>query len=506
MKEMGIDKAALGIRYLIKYGNRPNSAYFSIIKDCIPEIKLWSLLTLFQNNIDDLWQNVPDFIFEDIFLMRKIDTDKGVLDYGRGYFSKSPLSYREQFKRIRDKLAHNHFSYQDGMIYLEDNCDTYFDITWLEQLVLCTISNVKNDFRKGMSDVTTLSFIPKTEIETADFKKCVENGWLFLCKVTLLTNNKSSITELFKCNIPPERCTFDLIFNSIKQQLLTSYSCTSLNEIIQKIMNNYHHLVELELIPFQYESYYDLLEDETFNQFSLQGQLKYYINRLKLEDVYCGNSIILMNLFDILDASLKDIYDPEKMLILRDAVPFLLKVYACILSSFYANRDYDVRLKEEIVEQFGMDVHFVHAKRVYKEYIKVIKRAYEEACCYGGGREWKLRLVNLLQQYTVLLDEALGNEVSKRLFWNIRTAIIHNQIEFSQSQVRLYITGSNLHLKRFSKKKSEWVFKDFKNDNVIWELIMDQEQFLVMLDYLFIREGVPIQINISKYVRRKNKE
>ena len=59
MKEQGISKAALGLRYLIKYANHPNEAYFEVIKTCEAEIKLWSLITLFSNNMDDLWENVP---------------------------------------------------------------------------------------------------------------------------------------------------------------------------------------------------------------------------------------------------------------------------------------------------------------------------------------------------------------------------------------------------------------------------------------------------------------
>ena len=509
MSEMGIEKAVLGIRYLIKYANKPNQAYFSVIPDCVSEVKFWCLLTIFNNHLDDLWKNVPDFLYEDIFLMKKFETNRGFLDYGRGYFSNSSLTYREQFKNIRDNLAHHMFTYQEGMIYLNDGYKTHFDIKWLEQLVLTTILNDKNEFRKGMSDITTISFIPKAELETADFKKCFDNHWIFLCKVTLLTSNKNSMAKCFSyTNLPVEHFTFNLVYGAVKHLLfLQNFRCFSgsFEKLFQSIEHYFGGFVKLESLPFEQKDVEHLLEDEDFQKLSLQGQLKYYINHLKLKDPYYQNAIILLNLFDILDASTHDIYDPEKMIILKDAFPFLLKVYACILSSLYANQDYEVRLKEEIIEQFEIDVHFVHAKKVYKEYVKAITKCYEEVCYYGGGKEYQNRIFFLLQQYISLLDEALQDDASQRLFWNIRNAIIHNQIEFSDNQVRLYITGSDLHLKHFSNKKKEWVFKDFKNNDVIWEMIMDQDKFLALIDNLFLRKGVPVSINISKYVRKKNK-
>ena len=82
MKEQGISKATLGLRYLIKYAHHPNEVYFEVIKNCEEEIKLWSLMTLFSNNMDDLWEGVPEFIFHDIFTMQKLETLKGVLEYG----------------------------------------------------------------------------------------------------------------------------------------------------------------------------------------------------------------------------------------------------------------------------------------------------------------------------------------------------------------------------------------------------------------------------------------
>ena len=60
-----------------------------------------------------------------------------------------------------------------------------------------------------------------------------------------------------------------------------------------------------------------------------------------------------------------------------------------------------------------MDMHFVHAKNIYSDYLKQIKRSYEEVCTYHGSREDRLRLLELVRQYTKLLDEVYNDEVNK---------------------------------------------------------------------------------------------
>jgi len=92
----------------------------------------------------------------------------------------------------------------------------------------------------------------------------------------------------------------------------------------------------------------------------------------------------------------------------------------------------------------------------------------------------------------------------KDIFWNIRNAITHNQIEFSEDFVRLYITGQNLNLRKFSKKSKTWIEKEFVNNNPIWEMIMSKKDFLSLLDDLYESLGIEVQVNISKYCKRSS--
>ena len=510
MKEQGISKATLGLRYLIKYAHHPNEVYFEVIKNCEEEIKLWSLMTLFSNNMDDLWEGVPEFIFHDIFTMQKLETLKGVLEYGRGYYSNSNLSFKEQFKIIRDKLAHGSFTYQDGIIYIEDGFNTSFDLLWLEKLVLSTIANTKNDFKKGMNDIAIFSLM--LDGKNNDFEELWNSNCIYLYRVTLLTSNKAALADYFKeVKMEQERFTFDLLFNDVKYKLGT-YRLNShlffanptlyLQKIFREIEHYFGGFVKLELVS---KKQVDIFIPG-FENLSLNGKLQYLINKLKLLDSYSYNSILVMNLFEILDDAKKGIYNPERLFILRDAENFFLKVYANILfSGIYEKKDSDLELKEYLYDNFQFETHFVYAKNIYKDYIKAIKRCYDEVCNYNGPKEYKTYLLNLINHYTNMLEDAIENRHDKNMFWNMRNAITHNQIEFNGETVRIYVTGRDIPLKHFNSKKKEWVTKEFKNNRVIWEMIIKKEEFLRLIDQLYKLANIPTSINIAKYVKRKNK-
>ena len=216
------------------------------------------------------------------------------------------------------------------------------------------------------------------------------------------------------------------------------------------------------------------------------------------------NSIITHNILDILNSLEEGVLNQDQLYILRDAIDYLLKVYANILfSKVYSNKDYDIDLKHAIQKEFLLDMHYVYAKNVYQEYLHVLNRAYMEAKEYSCDYSYIRNIASLSSQYSKLLDDVLNNDVDKHMFWNFRNAIIHNQILFSDSLVRLYITGSNIRIKHYQKKKKEWVDKEFRNKRVIWEMKVSKDEFLRLMDKMYELEGIPIKINISKFVRKK---
>lgn len=510
--DKGIEKAVLGIRYLIKYAKNSNEAYFPIIKDCAKEIRLWCLLTLFSNNMDDLWEGVPDFLLDDIFKMKEIETNNGFLYYGRGYDSQSSLTVQKEFKRIRDKLSHMDFSYHDDMIYLNDEAKTSFDVSWLECLVLTTIANFRNDLKKGMSDIANFSFLPNIPNLVKDFSFFWSLGLVQFFEVTLLNGNKDAWAKHFaRTQIPAERYTFDLIFAAVKREVggqRINLDVTldelkkEIEQIFKRIEQKYNNFIKLELINTQ--EFDHITSDEAFKKLSFKGSQQYLINKLKLKDANFYNSIITQNIINILNDFQADYFDQDKLYLLRDAEAFLLKVYANILfSCVYVRRDNDWDLKRSLHTDFSFTTQFIHASHVYEDYLKRLNRALKEAREHQARGEYQMYIEKFIYYYTKLYEEALNNEVDKRLFWNIRNAIVHDQVEFKDGKVRLYITGRNIQVKHFQKKTQKWVDKEITNHQVIWEMTMSKDEFLNMMDKLFGWEQIPIQINISKYRRYK---
>ena len=87
----GISKAALGVRYLLKYIETGNQEYFNIVMDCINEVELWCLITSYCNNIDELFDIVPDFVLDNIFTTRVPEDLTFEEAFGKGFKSNSNL-------------------------------------------------------------------------------------------------------------------------------------------------------------------------------------------------------------------------------------------------------------------------------------------------------------------------------------------------------------------------------------------------------------------------------
>ena len=476
MQELGVEKAVLGIRGLLLNAYQMNFDSLLSLKSCVSEIKLWCLLTLFGNHMDELGSKVPDFILQDNFSLKNKD--------GFYYQSSSNLNFQVQFKKIRDQLVHRSFTFHDNFIYLADGV-TSFNLKWLEHLVYSCVANPKNDFKKGMNDVFLVSFVPKNQ------KFCFGDAWklnyLFFCKVTLLTSNKMDLAKCFlNQDLPFGHYTFDLVLRSIQQDLMKLHFQLkegSFETLLRSIEKKYGYYIRLELIDPK--SVCSSFLNHEIDSLSYTGSLQYFMNRIRLDDALVGDSIFVNAIFQILDDLQNDVYHMDHLFILKDLKDFLIKVYANILfSGIYVDRDYDYDLKNYLYGKYFIDTHFVYAKNVYKEYIRAIQKCYNEVCLYHGPSEYKTYLLGLMKHYSKLYEEVIEEQHAKRLFLNVRNAITHNQIEFVEGQVRLSITGRDLFLKHYQKKKQEWVEKVFQNHKVIWELVMDSNLFVDLLDEL----------------------
>lgn len=509
-----LEKGALGLRYLIKYLENGRKENFLVAMDCLDEIKLASIIIIFVNNSDYFGADIPEFILkgvmteEDFITHTKEGTKK--VDYGFGYRTNSLLSYQEQFNYIRNALAHFRFTFENNIISINmDNYEAKFDIKWLIVLIFTAIANERNKLYKGMGDYSLIA--PNIKCDSyEDFLRYIHNGLITFFKVESLTSNKETLkSKLGFKGIPTEEYTFDLLFEFVRKELNrakvkngnTEPSINSLEKEFRNIEKVSGNTVKLSLARIDITS--PVFQDEQFIDLSFLQKLEYLINKFRLTNPYLYNTIVLQNLLKLIEyleegRSLEE--EDAKVILLefKDSEEYLIKAYANLLLGL------DLSSKSYLLDKYPIDCHFVHAKNIYKSYIKELNKYYNELKEHGGSNHEKRRILNLLDSYTDKLNSAINEETKKDIFWNIRNAITHNQIEFREDFVRLYITGQNLNLRKFSKKSKTWIEKEFVNNNPIWEMIMSKKDFLALFDDLYESLGIEVQVNISKYCKRSS--
>lgn len=504
--ELGLEKAAIGVRHLIDYIETKDKNNFLVVKENIFEVKLWALITFFCNNIDEFIDGIPDFILESIFLMKPLEVieseelhDNRVSElYGRGYQSNSDLSFRKQFEMIRGCLSHCHFSYEDGMIsiYNKRGFRAKFDIIWLERLVRTVLSSKKLSLQKGMSDVSALCFVCKDDCTAEEFKLFCEYGLINLYKVTSLTSNKNTIASALNMSfLPADKITFELIFQSAivmmrQNRILINDNreniLRQINQYFKEIEEWFGNKIKLELLPFEIPN--SEILDESFETLSFKDKLQYLLRKGKSNDPYMYNGIMIAYLLDLLKEIELGEYQDISLLGINDAYDFLLKTYANIFFAGYkqGNLVYDSKL----ITSYGGQVRFVHAKNIYKDYIRVLKKSIAEMEQYKIYKKFKLDAIKELELYTRLLEEAVNDDAYTDLGWKMRNSLIHNHIEILGDTWRFFTTGKNLQVKHYNKKKEEWENKDFVNNRPIWEMVISKYSLLQLVDCLFWDLGI----------------
>lgn len=512
MDEMGILKGALGIRYLIKYFENGRVENFKVVRDCLNEVRLWFLITFYTNNIDYLMDDIPEFLLTDVFQMKDILIgtslgDAKEADYGRGFQTRSTLSYKEQFKLIRDALSHGKFQFKDNLIHVSiRDYEAIFDLAWLDRLTTVILSNDRLTLKKGMSDYSVISLMPDGDFDMEKIKEFIRMGTLAFYQVTSLTSNPDRIKESIKnYDIDREHCTFDFIFKTaiylVQRHRIDSSrgvegALASLKKYFSDVESYFGNAIKLELVPLTIPD--DLCHDKDFLKLSYAQKLEYLITLKKEQDPIRYNSLMVTHLFQLLDEIDKEQIQDKTLVFFRDSLPFLIKAYAMLC---FIQRD-SYPLGEEELRAKGANATYVHAKNVYKEYIRVLHRSLRELRENNGPLASIQYVLEQIKIYSHYFDEASNNFVYKDFFWRLRNSIVHDQVEFQEDKIRFFTTGRNIKVRHFNKKKKEWEYKDFVNQNTIWEMIIRRQDFISLLDELFMYSNIPVSVNISKYCKR----
>ena len=150
-----------------------------------------------------------------------------------------------------------------------------------------------------------------------------------------------------------------------------------------------------------------------------------------------------------------------------------------------------------------LNQHYVHAHNVWKEYIKKISKSVDALMLSNASsREielWKERL----KMYKDRLDRLVNEDINEQTFWNFRNALTHGLVEEAGDRIIFYGEEPEIMLPKLNSKTKELVLTSFRNKGRTFELNVDKNIYLQMLDRLYEKVGIEISVNIAKYRQRK---
>lgn len=514
----GVQKASLGTRYLLKYVNNRNEAYFDVIKDCIKEVKFWALLMHFCNNMDELFAIIPDEIISRVFECKEIskmtdifdDSKKVSYSYGFGYHSVIKGEYKTQLRLIRNCLAHGSFTFDGNLINVyqaDSDFKATFDIKWFETLIMCLLSNANYIFKKGLIDysIINISFNGNTAKDIAPLSK---NGDVRLIKLTCVTDDVNVINSKFpRLASHKERINFDKmkvgfirgLKYKIQEKSATMDKKRAFSESFKLLQKAYSGIFNIELKEIDPS----ILEDPEFLKLDFKEACDYLTNKYNQEDKTNRNTIELKSILEILTK----IESEEKLTLedeysIKDYQFFLLRLYGYIL--FASSPKNDPQMHKIFTEYLdNIDCHYVHAHKVWSEYIKKISNALDTL----KKADVKPRQIELwkdrLKLYQLRLENYTDPSKEFNHFRKLRNALTHGLVECHDTNLVFYGEEPVIKLPRLKKKTGELTEVSFQNNSRTFEIIVNKDIYLQLLDRLYENTGIEIKVNIAKYRQRK---
>lgn len=515
----GLEKSSLGVRYLLRYTQNARPENFDVVKNCISEIKFWGLHMLLCNNYGPLFECIPEAILAKVFNCSKVQNMGNVLDdnslekydYGKGYHSNIKEKYSTQLRLIRNALAHNSFTFDGETINVYNQTNGFkasFDIAWLETAVKCLLSSPNYVLKKGTVDYSIV-----TIANNATSAECISSlkasGQLYLLKLTCSAENSDIIAIKF-----PRLATFKdrISFNEMKVGFLRVLKTKILEkcqimspqeafkETLPMLKKVYRGIFDIEVVPIKEE----ILKDESFNQLSFTEGCNYITNKYSQENETLGNTIDLKSLLEVLDSlSSNNPLSKEQVYTIKNNAFYLLRLYSYIL---FANNDI-VRHKNccQVLDDYSssIDLYYVHAQKVWSEYIKKISNALDTLIKSSANPKvidlWEDRL----RMYQDRLKTITSSDENS-LLYRLRNSLIHDNVEEKDGNIVFYGEEPVIELPRLKKKTNQLVSYPWQNKSRTYEIVIPISTYLEMLDKMYTIAGMEIFVNIAKYRQRKS--
>ena len=504
---MNIEKASLGTRYLINYVTSKNPVHLDVVKNCLKDISFWALLMHFCNNMSNLFNDLPESILENIFNEKTVVKVVDVLDsttgqkyeYGKGYKSNIKKDYKTQLRLIRNALAHGNFEYDGKEIYITSSeFQATFDYEWFKSLVLAVLSNENFQIKRGITDYSIIKLIKDDEkYKASDIKTLEKNGKIKLIKLTCSAIDAKVISSKFPALAKKEgKITFDdlkIIFIRLLKELSGQVGFA---ESLEKLKKAYKGIIDIEELKINSNA----LTDNEFLNFSLDDGIDYIVNELSSQDKNTKSTINLKRILDLLGKLSENTnLTKEEEYAINDTYEFLLNLYGYIYFNKFSSKLIPSEKLTPFTDKFTFKI--VHAKNVWSEYIKKISKAIDALIATNSSEKridmWKERL----RIYKLRLEKIFSED--NNILRLMRNSITHGLVEHNDGTLVFYGEEPQITLPKINSKTKELSEYTFQNKGRTFEISIDKDTYLALLDNLYEYCDIEIKVNISKYRKRK---
>lgn len=513
-----IQNGVLGTKYLLKYLENGDVDYLDIAKSFSSEIKLWAAITMYTSNNDDVFEHIPEHLLASIFNCEPIVKHDGHLyiddgsdyEYGRGFSSNSSVGYKEHFRHIRNSLAHGNFTFADDMIFIDNprfNYHAEFDLEWLLSLTLTCLSSRHLTLIKGLTNIQILG----NDDESDNVFDLINNHQVVFLVSTLTTSEAGRVANYFDIDKKSQDklSFFDVqgVISNIISSDLNLYPSEkfypALLQVIKKVNNKYGRIMEFNVHNVDINNT-PFASSPVFLNLSLRNQLQVVVDYVNGFDKTLGTTVSFKRILSYLKyLEEKKVPSDIEEFCFDFAKPFLLQTYANVLLVGLI-RQVGLDTSNAMFDKYEskMQLSFVHAKNVYKERLKVLKRSYDSLKDNGDEGPELRKIAQMTARNNRYLDEVLVSDLKTSFFRCLRNGLIHNNISIEGDEVTIIDKERELELPFYSKKHQEKVYRTFEFKNPVYSITMKISDFIDLLDELYASVGVQTDINIAQYRQR----
>lgn len=477
-----INNALLGIKALLKYNECNDKLYLEEVSRYKKEIEFWTMVMVFCNNFDDIFTNAKEYFLDELF-------GDNLLEYNSSFTGSS----KEELRAIRNALAHKNFYLNDNYVIVNNkNIEASFTIDWFINMVIASITSSLRFFNKGNYNILLIG------VKSKDIKK-EEDLYLLKC-----TAKKDSPDDYFKrSNIKNEHndsellCVTQAIKGFLEEKLKGSSSYDEIEKCLNVIRKTMGDIVGIDVIKVSD----NMLSNPIFDNIEPKEKEQILINDYFAQDRTKSNIIYLNNLLMVFSCLANlGIYENYLLANMND---FFIQIYAYILfgglNLARKMNDADWEILASFSDRYEVDT--VHTNNIFKEYIKKVENSIRVL----QGAKANFRTIN--NYYNYLYDiKAKQTDLmdNSSIFYNIRSALVHNKIRCKEDVIEFYLDGPVIYLWKKDRKTNELINYQYMRKDDVFVFRIKRNDLIALLDEIAHNHGYDLDNNIA--LKRSKKD